>query len=159
MKSPAKVAFQLCLLGLVLSAVAVAASASGGSAEDTIRKGTDRWVAAHNAGDVETIVGLYAEDAVVMPPGAPRASGHGAIRAYLTQAVADSKEVTLAAGTVNEVGVSGDVAWHSGNYTVTDRKSGAVVDGGSYMEIWRRAGGAWRIVRDIWNSDGATAAK
>ena len=31
---------------------------------------TDQWVAAYNAGDVDKIVAMYADDAIMMPPDA-----------------------------------------------------------------------------------------
>ena len=125
----------------------------------TIRAGTETWVKLFNAGDAKAAVSLYAEDAVVMPPGAPLARGHAAIRQLLQKEIAGAKAggVAFALGTENEVGVSGDLAWHSGTYLVKN-KAGATVDTGKYLEAWRKAGGKWRIIRDIWNSDGPPAA-
>jgi ketosteroid isomerase-like protein len=60
--------------------------------------------------------------------------------------------VTLALGTTNESGASGDLAWHAGSYSVVDR-AGTTVDSGSYLEVWKKTGGKWLIVRDMWNSD------
>jgi uncharacterized protein (TIGR02246 family) len=159
MSMPARIALVSAGLACLSAAVAMAAPAAAAApVEETVRQGTETWGAAYNAGDVETIVALYAPDALVMPPGAARARGHAAIRAYLTQAVAQAQGsgVSLVMGAAQDVGVSGDLAWHSGDYTVTDRKSGAAVDSGNYLEVWRRTGDTWRIVRDIWNSARAT---
>jgi ketosteroid isomerase-like protein len=88
-----------------------------------------------------------------MPPGAPPAKGHAAIREFLTKDIAGAKAagITLVEGTVSDVGVKGDLAWHSGTFTVTN-KAGATVDTGAFVEIWRKSGGKWVIIRDIWNS-------
>ena len=51
-----------------------------------------------------------------------------------------------------EIKVSGDLAFRSGSYTVTD-KAGAMQDKGKWLEAWRKADGAWHIDRAIWNSD------
>jgi ketosteroid isomerase-like protein len=55
------------------------------AAFETKAKGDLRiWLAAYNAGDVETIVAKYADDAVVMAPGNPAAVGRDAIRELIT---------------------------------------------------------------------------
>jgi hypothetical protein len=79
-------------------------------------------------GDVEKIVALYAEDALQMPPHAPVANGHGAIRAFLTADTAGAKAagIKLVPGT-STAGVAGDTGRKSGTYTVT-HASGTTVN-------------------------------
>ncbi len=48
--------------------------------EATIRAGTVLWTDAYNAGEVNKIAALYAEDAVVMPSNAPALIGRAAIK-------------------------------------------------------------------------------
>lgn len=60
-------------------------------------------------------------------------------------------------GSVTGVGVSGDMAWVSGDYSVVDA-AGATVDHGKYLSVSRRTGDGWKMIRDIWNSDAAPAA-
>jgi uncharacterized protein (TIGR02246 family) len=125
------------------------------AAFETKAKGDLRiWLAAYNAGDVETIVAKYADDAVVMAPGNPAAVGRDAIRELITNETSAAKAagVTLAAVDNDTVGASGDLAWHSGSYTVNDA-TGTAVDSGNYMEVQQNIDGQWLIIRDIWNSD------
>jgi ketosteroid isomerase-like protein len=145
--------------GLVLLAPMAPLHAADDPAAATIRAGTETWVKLFNSGSAAALVALYAEDAVVMPPGAPLARGHAAIKTLLAKEVAGAKAggVTFALGSENEVGVSGDLAWHNGTYLIKN-KAGATVDTGKYLETWRKSGGKWRILRDIWNSDGPAAA-
>ena len=121
--------------------------------EAALKAATSTWLEAFNAGDVEKIVALYAEDAVLMPPHAPVANGHTAIRAFLTADTAGAKAagIKLVPGT-STAGVAGDTGWESGSYTATDA-SGATVDSGSYMSVSRKANGKWLYVRDTYNSD------
>ena len=121
---------------------------------DEVKRGVRDWVAAYNAGDVDTLVARYSADAVVMAPGYPAAVGSDAIRATLTTDSAGAKAagVTLVISDGDTVGVSGDLAWHSGAYTVNDA-TGAAVDSGNYMEVQQNFDGKWLIIRDIWNSD------
>ena len=143
----------------LLAAMAPLVSAAEDPAAATIRAGTETWVKLFNSGNATAMVALYAEDAVVMPPGAPLARGHAAIKTLLQKEGAGAKAggVTFALGTENEVGVSGDLAWHNGTYLVKN-KAGATVETGKYLETWRKAGGKWRILRDAWNSDGPAGA-
>jgi uncharacterized protein (TIGR02246 family) len=110
------------------------------------------WFKSYNAGQVDSIVALYAEDAVMNPPGAPAAKGSAAIREFLTKAIAAASGYTLQGGGTTDVDVSGDIGWESGTFTVID-KSGTTVDTGKYLTVCARKDGKWVIVRDIWNSD------
>ena len=124
-----------------------------------IRAGTESWVKSFNSGNASAVAALYSDDAVLMPPGAPPARGAAAIKEAIGKEIAGAKKggVTFTIGTHDEVGVNGDMAWHSGGYFVMD-KAGKVVEAGKFLEAWERKGGKWRIVRDMWNSNGAEAA-
>jgi ketosteroid isomerase-like protein len=112
------------------------------------------WLASYNSGDVETIVAMYADDAILMAPGYPAAVGRDAIRELLTtdSAAARAAGVTLNAVDNDTVGASGDLAWHSGSYTANDA-TGMAVDSGNYLEVQQNIDGKWLIIRDIYNSD------
>jgi len=122
--------------------------------EESIRAVNPNWFKAYNAGDVNSIVALYAEDAVVNPPGAPPARGHSAIREYLTKDVAASTAagMTLNGNATTDIGISGDLGWESGTFTVND-KSGKTVDTGKFLSVFAKKNGKWLIIRDIWNTD------
>jgi uncharacterized protein (TIGR02246 family) len=125
------------------------------AAFETKAKGDLRtWLASYNSGDVETIVAMYADDAILMAPGSPAAIGRDAIRELITteSAAARAAAVTLNAVDNDTVGASGDLAWHSGSYTVNDA-TGTAVDSGNYMEVQQNIDGKWLIIRDIYNSD------
>ncbi len=129
-------------------------AAAANDAAATIRANTAAWIKAYNAGNADAIVPLYAEDAVIMPPGAPLARGHAAIKQFLVKDIAGAQAagVALVLTGKDDVGISGDLAWHSGTYSVTD-KAGKTVDTGKYMDVSRKTGGKWHMIRDIWNSD------
>jgi uncharacterized protein (TIGR02246 family) len=140
---------------LALSACAPGASPVVDTSADeaALKAATATWLEAYNAGDVERIVALYAEDAVLMPPHAPVANGQAAIRAFLTADTAGAKAagIKLVPG-ASTAGVAGDTGWESGTYTVTDA-SGATVDSGSYLSVSRKSNGKWLYHRDTYNSD------
>jgi uncharacterized protein (TIGR02246 family) len=140
---------------LALNACAPAAPPAADTAADeaALKAATLTWLEAYNTGDVEKIVALYEEDAVLMPPHAPVAKGKAAIRAFLTGDTAGAKAagVKLVPGT-STAGVTGDTGWESGTYTVTNA-SGASVDSGSYLSVSHKSNGKWLYHRDTYNSD------
>jgi uncharacterized protein (TIGR02246 family) len=152
LKSAAIIAVGLVTLAGCQKAVDTAA------VSDEIKAGVRDWVAAYSAGDADAIAAKYSENAVVMAPGAPASVGREAIRAFIASDSAASKAagVTLVISDGDEVGVMGDLAWHSGAYTVNDA-TGAAVDSGNYLEVQQNMDGKWMIIRDMWNSDRAPA--
>ena len=149
----------LVAAGLVALAGCQQAPKNTDADKTEIQDATRAWAVAYNAGDADGVMKLYAEDAVVMPPGHEPLFGRAAIREYIAgdSAAARAAGVTLTIEHGDSVGISGDIAWHTGLYSVSD-VSGARIDGGSYMEAAQKMDGKWLIIRDIWNSDKAPAA-
>ena len=113
-------------------------------------------VAATNAGDAAALADLYTEDAIHMSPNQPALVGRAAIQSSY-QAGFDqlTQKLTLS---LDEVGVSGDWAFSRGTYTGagTPKAGGGPVveDNGKFLAIHKRQpDGAWKIHRDIANSD------
>lgn len=104
--------------------------------------------------DADGMANLYAEDALLMPPGAPAVTGRPAIKAFLGEDAAKTKAAGMSLKNVSVTGsgVDGDTGWISGKYAVLDA-SGATIDSGSYLSVHRRANGGWPYIRDTWNSD------
>ena len=136
----------------------VARAASPASADEAaVRAQSTSWEKAYNSGDAKAVAALYAEDALLLPPGAPGVRGRAAILEYFTNDIAGSR----AAGAVfvvnpkTDVGVSGDQGWESGTYQVTVK--GAVVETGKFLSVYRKKDGKWLYIRDTWNSDAPPA--
>jgi uncharacterized protein (TIGR02246 family) len=133
------------------------AAAATSADESAIHKQTTDWEKAYNGGDAKAVAALYAEDALLLPPGAPGVNGRAAILEYFTKDIAGSK----AAGAVflvnqkSDVGVSGNMGWESGTYKVTVR--GAVVETGKFLSVSRKKDGRWLYIRDTWNADAPPA--
>ena len=147
------VMFVATAMALAACAPAAPPAADTPADEAALKAVTAAWLEAYNAGDVEKIVAMYAENGVLMPPHAAVATGHAAIRAFLTADTAGAKTagIKLVPGAAT-AGVAGDTGWESGSYTVVDA-SGATVDGGSYLSVSRKVDGRWLYVRDTYNSD------
>jgi len=141
------------------AAIAPPAATSAEGDRDAVRAANAAWFKAFNARDVDAITALYADDAVVYAPGMPAARGAAAIKETLGKDIGASTKAGLSnnIGTNEELGVSGDLAWESNTFTVTDT-SGKAVDKGKYVTVFERRNGKWLIIRDIWNSDGPPAS-
>lgn len=138
---------------IALTGTVPGAGAAEGADEAAIRAQTTSWGEAYNAANAEAITALYAEDALLLPPGAPAARGRDAILAFFKADVAASKTagVVMHLDPGTEVGVMGDMGWESGTYSVTI--DGAVVDTGKFMSVSVKRDGKWLYLRDTWNSD------
>jgi ketosteroid isomerase-like protein len=143
----------------VSSFAGLALAATPKSADEaSIRAQTSAWEKAYNGGDAKGVAAQYAEDALLLPPGASGVRGRAAIADFFTKDIAASK----AAGAVfvlspnTDVGVSGNMGWESGTYKVTVK--GAVVETGKFLSVSRKIGGKWQYFRDTWNADAPPAA-
>ncbi|MBI3715176.1 MAG: nuclear transport factor 2 family protein [Betaproteobacteria bacterium] len=134
-----------------------AAPPAAGADEAAIRALSVNWAKAFNGGDAKAVAALYAEDAVLMPPGAPAAKGAAAILAFITKDIAGAKTagVTFVLNPKTDVGISGDLGWESGTYTATIK--GNVVETGKFLSVSRKKDGKWLYVRDTYNQDAAPA--
>lgn len=147
----AKLFYFIFWLGCFSSGIALAGSMD----EDAALQAVDVvWLNAYNTSDADTLASLYAEEAVLLPPGSPPAKGREAIRAFFaTDTAASAKAgVKFTLGSNPTGGASGDLGWQSGTYEVKDM-SGAVIDTGKYLSVSIKKDGKWLYIRDTWNSD------
>jgi len=129
---------------------------SGPGAEDeaTIRASAPAWAAAFNAKDAKTLADMYWEDSLLFPPNVAAVAGGKPMYEYFARETPGFKEagLTMNIPEAGAVGISGNLAYEAGTYTVTDA-SGAVVDAGKYIGVFEKRDGKWRYIRDTWNSD------
>ncbi len=125
--------------------------------EAALRAQTTNWSKAYNAGDAKAVAALYAEDALLLPPGASGVRGRAAILEFFTKDVAGSQAAGVVFGLnpQTDVGVSGDLGWESGTYQVTVK--GAVVETGKFLSVSHKQDGQWLYLRDTWNADAPIA--
>ena len=146
------------IVALVGSMAGLARAASPTSADEAaIRAQTATWEKAYNGGDAKGVAAQYAEDALLLPPGASGVSGRTAILQFFTKDIASSKAagVVFVINPKTDVGVSGNMGWESGTYKVTVK--GAVVETGKFLSVSRKKDGKWHYIRDTWNADAPLA--
>lgn len=144
------------LLAAVLGVVGRGSSVADPPAEVlALHAADDSWAKAYNGGNVEAVTALYDEHAVLLPPGAPAAAGRAAIRTFFARDMAESAKggIRFTLGPNPSGGVSGNMGWSSGTYTVL-AKDGKVLEVGKYLSVSKKVGGKWLYVRDTWNADG-----
>ncbi|MBI4512559.1 MAG: SgcJ/EcaC family oxidoreductase [Gemmatimonadetes bacterium] len=115
---------------------------------------TQAFVQAFNAGDVNGLVATYADNAVVLPPGAELMRGADGIRQFFETGMAGPRG-TLTVNTVETYG-EGGLAYEVGtySYSVTDAAGMTQTENGKYMVVLRKqADGSWKAVADTWNQD------
>lgn len=115
------------------------------------------WVKEAAAKDLEKSVGHYADDAILMMPGAPPAKGKDAIRAAWKGMLDDPNIKLNFSSDRVEMSADGDLATTRGSYTMTvtnPKTKKPVDDKGSYMTVYKKqADGAWKVIEDMTTSE------
>lgn len=123
--------------------------------QTAIRTVSDRFSQLMLARDFDSLVGLYTEDAVFMPPHQPAVQGRSALRSWM----AGFPNVSRFSLTIDEIDGRADLAYVRGSYAMTLHPEGApgpIDDRGKYIEIRKRQpDGSWLLAADIFNSDKA----
>lgn len=143
------------MLVLTLLLASTSGEADDGAADaQRIRELGAAWVAAVGAKDIAAIQNFYAPDGLFLAPNAPPAQGHQAIGEAWRGLVQLPGMVLTFGATRIEVSKSGDLAYDVGTYALGfDSDSGRVNDHGKYVVVWKKVGGDWKAVADIFNSN------
>jgi len=141
------------LLAFVLvcaAAVPVAPARAQQTDEQVIRAIDSTWLAAFAARDTVRIGTLYVTEAVGSYPNQPIARGVPAIVHSYAGLLAMPAVRMTAAPTMVTVSKSGDLATSTGTYHLTfNGQQGPVVDSGSYVEVFQKVNGQWRIANEV----------
>jgi len=123
------------------------------AAIDSLNKAFTAAVAAR---DTETVVSFYADDAEVLPPGAPRSTGRDGIRAAWVGFLR-MPDLSLTPQSVKVLNSdAGDLVVDVGSYTMSVKgPKGPIEDVGKYVTVYKKTDGGWKIVVDTFNSDKA----
>jgi uncharacterized protein (TIGR02246 family) len=145
----------LTAIGLIATAAAVSTPSAADTAEDkaALRAADEAFIRAYWKGDLEAVVALYAEDAVLLPANSPEAKGRDAIRKYYAADMASLKPGESGMIVESTQGVSGDLGWSSGRVKDT-AANGATKSTGKFLSVSRKVNGKWLYIRDTWNDDG-----
>ena len=123
--------------------------------ESALRDLDAQWSKTAAANDLDGTVSYYSDDASLLPPNGPIATGKQAIRPVWAALLSPGTSVSWQANKV-EVARSSDLAYIVGTYqlAVKDSQGKPVNDHGKFVEVWKKqADGKWKAVADIFNSD------
>lgn len=122
-------------------------------AASAIRRMGAEWARHWNAGDLDGVAAIYAEDAVYLPPHHETVHGRQAIREYLKAPL--NHGVSDLAFDVTYIKQQGPIAWDVGTYcmTIPQNEESKREDHGKYLTVWRRIGERWLIAADAWSSN------
>jgi len=91
-----------------------------------------------------------------MPPDHPAVRGRAAIEGYYRQVFSGPAKLSAFRLTHRESSVAGDVAYLTGDSTITVTPPGAppIAQTGKYVVVLKRSGGKWLVADAIHNADG-----
>jgi uncharacterized protein (TIGR02246 family) len=118
--------------------------------KSAIEAANAQFSAAAAKGDGAGLAALYAADGQVLPAGSDVIRGRDAIQKFW-QGALDSGIAGVRLKTL-EVFAQGPTATEVGQYELTD-KTGKVLDHGKYIVIWKREGGHWKLLRDMFSTN------
>lgn len=115
----------------------------------TIEQNNARFTRAHVTGDQATIDAMFTADARSLPPGSLPVVGREAISKltadYLAAGVAEFTETTT------DFYGDGEVLIDQGDYVMVYGNE-RTRETGTYLNVWKREDGIWKIRTNIWNT-------
>jgi len=136
------------IANLVICLVLIAGSAMA-QQKPSIQKVNEDWMAAFNKGDAAGVAALYAEDAYVLPAGAEMAKGRRAIETFWKKTVQQLGDAKLKTLDLQSLGPGS--AREVGTFSFKTKGDNPEVVVGKYVVVWRKMGGQWKLITDIWN--------
>jgi uncharacterized protein (TIGR02246 family) len=144
----------LLLLGAPMRLDGQACATSPADTTDVLRV-AEGIVAGDNDRDLERVLGYYAPDAVLLPPGEPPVRGHDAIRPRYVSLFAQYDPAIE--GEIDAIEICRDLAVVTGRNGGWLRARDRTADRrlrDAYVMVLRRSDGEWRISRLMWHPDG-----
>jgi uncharacterized protein (TIGR02246 family) len=127
-----------------------------GDTRKTIADGYVRWTDAAKSGNVDALVSMYTNDAMILPDGKEAVSGKDAIRTFFTEWLAQKGKIVDQTfeniNSLQEGGLLIDSTRFSG---VLSKDGKDIPFSGKRLVVWKREfQGPWKILRDTWNKSG-----
>jgi len=151
--------FRYLVVGLFV--LGLVAPAWAGHSEEALMKEVtalgDALTKALLADDVETMLGMYAEDAISLPNFGPRMDGLAEFKAHHEQMAAAGIKIRSFESEPTDVWECGNQVIEIGKYTIALEMPGMptpITDKGKYMTVYvRQSDGSLKIKAETWNTD------
>jgi ketosteroid isomerase-like protein len=113
------------------------------------------WIKAAQDKNVDKAVSYYADNAMMMPPGAPIATTPEQRRAAWQNLLSDPNMTINFGRTKLEVAKGGDMAYDVGwtEVKTKDAQGATTTQRGKYIVVWKKINGRWKVVADTFNQD------
>ncbi len=121
-------------------------------AQEAIAEAYQKFMSAFEQGDAGGVAAMYTEDGQLLPPGSNIITGKEGIEAFWAGAM--EMGIKRAELDTLEVDPQGDTAIEVGCARLFT-EGGDMIDEATYLVVWKREGGQWKMHRDIWNSNTA----
>ena len=152
-----KLVFCGCLALLLLGVGCQQAQPDTRAADQSAIKDLEaQWSKAAGTKNVDDIVSFYTDDASMLPPNMPIATGKQAIRGVWAGLLGNPGFSASWDSTKAEAALSGDVAYDIGTYqlTMNDPQGKPMSDHGKYLVVWKKQpDGKWKAAADMFSSD------
>lgn len=106
----------------------------------------------YNAGDLNNLITLYADDAIRLPNNQTIISGKEAIKKEMETEQANKKKGITSTSETSDVFGDETTVTEIGK-TIRKDASGKVKSTGKYITIWKKINGKFVTVREMWNDD------
>ena len=117
--------------------------------QSTIQAIAEDFESTFESGDTSKLAEFYTDNGMLLPAGSDFAKGREAIKEYWQVAIDMGLKIKL---NILEIEQQGDSAIEMSKYTLIGRDN-QVIDSGKGIVIWKYSDEAWKMHRDIWNSN------
>jgi uncharacterized protein (TIGR02246 family) len=142
----------LSVLFLIVVSMTCMAADPASDFKAAVEAATKNFETAISAKDPVALGAVYASDAIIFPPNSEQVQGKEAISAYW-KGIMDGGMTAKIEPT--EVESDGNLGMDSGKFKILG-SDGKQIDHGKYVVVWKKENGAWKIYRDIWNTNVAS---
>ena len=117
-----------------------------------IKARDQQWVDAIAKQDLATIVSIYSDDAVLLPPNTDARNGEAIRKEWADTLALPGLHLSFAPTRI-EVDEDAEMAIDVGTYTFSfDGPKGKVDDHGKYAQVWEKKDGVWKCAVDMYNT-------
>ncbi|MDJ0709186.1 MAG: DUF4440 domain-containing protein [Woeseiaceae bacterium] len=129
---------------------------SGGTEEDRMgmKMVAKQWIAAYESGDLEGIMAVMHDDAMLMPHNQATQRGTDAVRAYFATRI--GRPGVKLVDDLQEIRINGDWAYVVGKFRFEidlGPDKPPVIHNGRYLILYEKVDGNWQVLRDMDNLD------
>jgi uncharacterized protein (TIGR02246 family) len=147
------------LLVLISASLVHTRATTGNQDVEPVRKASaqayGRWVAATKRKDAQAVIELYAEEAIVLPPGGEPIRGRQAILAFYKKYYSGGWQLLNEEFKSTSLVLRGDLAIETAEYTgeIEAGEKGRTFFKGKNLVVWKQQkDGSWKLLRDMWSS-------